>query len=101
MKGKVKSILKLRELEDRMVNLTSGWIATELKNYLETNDDSKTIIELSEEAHKDKLKTEGLTDALIFDMVSTFSNLRRFHNYQVTLDTFYKDEASYKQDGFS
>lgn len=44
-----------------------------------------------------RLQKEGLTDALIYDMVGSFSNLQRFHKYQVTLDTFYTKEQ-FEQD---
>ena len=49
----------------------------------------KTIIELSQDAHEDKLQDEGLTNALIYDMISSFSDLERFHQYQVVIDTFF------------
>ena len=90
MKKKIKSIFKLRDLEDRIVNLTSGWIATELKNFLETDGDGKaTGLLLNQEEHEELFKEKGLDAALIYDMNNSFSDLQYFHKYQVTLDTFY------------
>ena len=96
MKKKIKTIFKLRDLEDRIVNLTAGWIATELKDHLERGDDSKTTIELSEDAHKDKLQQERFKLMPWFMVVNSFSDLQRFM-FQV-LSTFYTKEQ-FERDG--
>ena len=71
MKNKIKSIFKLRDLEDRIVNLLSGWIATELKTYLETDGDGRaTGLLLNQEEHEELFKEKGLSNALIYDLVN-------------------------------
>ena len=97
MKTEMKSIFNLRELEERLVNLSSSWIATYLIEYLQNDAQGNAILELQEDQEV-QLQKNGLDDSLIYGLISSLSDLEEFHKFQVTTDSYYTTKQKFIED---
>ena len=93
----MKSIFNLRELEERLVNLSSSWIATYLIEYLQNDAQGNAILELQEDQEV-QLQKNGLDDSLIYGLISSLSDLEEFHKFQVTTDSYYTTKQKFIED---